>query len=148
MASLARLITVLAAGLVLVGCGGGTGAPKASVAPALTIEKVEGSDLAKLTLSERAVQRLAIETAPVAQRSVGTSTSLAIPYAAVLYAPDGKTWTYTSPADRVFMRAPIVVDRIDGDTALLKDGPAAGTVVVTVGSAELYGAERGVGGGH
>ena len=35
------------------------------------------------------------------------------------------------------------VERIEGDTAFLTDGPAAGTEVVTVGAAELVGPESG-----
>ena len=35
----------------------------------------------------------------------------------------------------------IEVDRIDGDTAHLTEGPEAGTSVVTLGAAELFGAE-------
>jgi hypothetical protein len=38
------------------------------------------------------------------------------------------------------------VDRVDGGTAYLRAGPAVGTMVVTVGVPELYGAEFGVGG--
>ena len=36
------------------------------------------------------------------------------------------------------------MDRVDGDTAYLLAGPAAGTKVVTVGVPELFGAEYGV----
>jgi len=45
----------------------------------------------------------------------------------------------------VFVRTQVRVDRIDGDVALLLDGPPSGTSVVTVGLAELFGAETGVG---
>jgi len=37
------------------------------------------------------------------------------------------------------------VSRVDRETARLEDGPPPGTRVVTVGVAQLYGAERGVG---
>ena len=40
-----------------------------------------------------------------------------------------------------FARANIDVATIDGDTAVLMGGPPAGTTVVIVGVAELYGAE-------
>ena len=62
-----------------------------------------------------------------------------VPYSAVLYDPQGKTWVYTSPEPLVFVRQPIVVDFIEGDRAVLKEGPAVGTEVVTAGGAELYG---------
>ena len=42
------------------------------------------------------------------------------------------------------MRQKIKVDHIDGDKAILAQGPAAGTKVVTVGAAELFGSEEGI----
>lgn len=71
-----------------------------------------------------------------------------VPYSAVLYGLHGETWVYTNPEPLVYIRYPVTVDYIDGDQAVLLDGPPAGMAVVTVGSAELFGAESGVGGGH
>lgn len=68
-----------------------------------------------------------------------------IPYAAVLYDLNGDTFTYTSPEPLVFVRHPISIDYIEGDLAVLSDGPPSGTAVVTVGAAELYGTESGIG---
>lgn len=68
-----------------------------------------------------------------------------VPYSAVLYDPQGKTWVYTSPEPLVFVRQPIVVDFIEGDRAVLKEGPAVGTEVVTAGAAELFGVENKIG---
>lgn len=68
-----------------------------------------------------------------------------IPYAAVLYGLEGEAWVYTNPEPLVFVRHPIVIDYIDGDQAVLSEGVPAGTQVVTVGAAELLGAELGVG---
>jgi hypothetical protein len=68
-----------------------------------------------------------------------------IPYAAVLYDAKGNTWVYTNPEPLVFIRQPIQIDTIVGDEARLIDGPSVGTAVVTVGGAELYGTEFGVG---
>jgi hypothetical protein len=74
------------------------------------------------------------------------------PYAAILYDAEGNTWTYTNPSERVFVREAVVVDQVverNGEqVALLSDGPSAGTTVVTIGAAELFGTETGVGGGH
>lgn len=66
------------------------------------------------------------------------------PYAAVLYGVHGETWVYTNPEPLVFVRQPILIDYIEDDLAILSDGPEAGTDVVTVGAAELFGAETGV----
>jgi len=70
---------------------------------------------------------------------------LTVPYAAVLYDSSGATWVYTNPEGQVFVRAAVKVDYVAGDVAVLEEGPAAGTWVVTVGASELYGAEVGVG---
>jgi hypothetical protein len=68
-----------------------------------------------------------------------------IPFAAVMYDAKGNTWVYTNPEPFVFVRQPIKIDTIVGDEVLLVDGPPAGTQVVTVGAAELFGTEFGVG---
>jgi hypothetical protein len=68
-----------------------------------------------------------------------------VPYAAVIYDLYGGTWVYTHPEPLVFVRHPISVDYIDDDLAVLLDGPPADMQVVTVGVAELYGTETGVG---
>ncbi len=68
----------------------------------------------------------------------------AVPYAALIYGLHGETWVYTRPEPLVFIRHPVTVDYIDGDQAILSEGPPAGTEVVTVAGAELYGAETGV----
>lgn len=68
-----------------------------------------------------------------------------IPYSAILYDLDGSTFVYTSPESLVFVRQPVTVDYIDGDFVVLEDGPSAGTEIVTVGVAELYGIDTGVG---
>jgi hypothetical protein len=144
------LRSILAVGIAVlaVGCGGG-GANEAPATPApLTVEEAEGSTPSRLTLSERAAERLGIATAPVTLERVGGVERAVVPYAALLYDPDGTTWTYTNPEGLVFVRAPITVERIVGDLAILSNGPPAGTLVVTVGAPELYGAEHGVGGGH
>ncbi len=67
-----------------------------------------------------------------------------VPYAAVLYGVNGETWVYSSPEPLVFVRQPILIDYIEGDMAILSEGPEAGTAVVTVGAAELFGTETGV----
>jgi len=52
---------------------------------------------------------------------------------------------YVTSAPNVYIREPITVELIEGDRAVLTAGPAAGTAVVSVGAAELYGTETGVG---
>jgi hypothetical protein len=137
---IAAMLVVLA----LPACGSAAAEGERTGGGLSTVEAISGSDVARVTLSQEAADRLDIETAPVAEAGKG-SGSTTIPYAAVLYDPAGDTWTYTSPAPLTFVRAPIDVIRIDGDTALLADGPPPGTMVVTVGAAELLGTEYEVG---
>ena len=65
----------------------------------------------------------------------------AVPHAALIYNPDGDVFVYTRPAPQTYVRAPVTVRRVEGAQALLSDGPPAGTVVVTVGAAELLATE-------
>lgn len=131
------------AALALGACNSGTTTSEPKV-EAITIAEDEVTGLKTLTLSEKAAQRLGVETAPVA----GTGSQMSIPYAAVVYDAEGKTWTYVNAQPLVYQRAEITVDEIDGDVARLSLGPESGMLVVTTGAAELYGAEIGVGGGH
>jgi hypothetical protein len=62
-----------------------------------------------VTLSADAAKRLGIATATVAAQG---SNRKVIPYDAVIYAADGKTFTYTSPKPLNFVRAPITVTDI------------------------------------
>jgi hypothetical protein len=127
-------------GGIVAGCASPASAPAEE---AIHIEKLE-SGLPRLTLSAKAAERLAVETVAVEE----TGTRKVIPYAAVIYDAQGLTWAYAAVEALTFERAEIVVDEIVGDEAILSGGPAAGTEVVIVGAAELYGAETGVGGGH
>jgi hypothetical protein len=109
--------------------------------PPAAVEQVAGSELSQITLTQDATQRLGLQTAPI-QAAAGTGKVVA--FSAVMYDADGAAWVYTVKAERTYLRAPIVVDRVEGDRAFLRDGPAAGTIVVTVGVPELYGSEYGV----
>jgi hypothetical protein len=123
------------------GCGGSSSEAASEECGPACVEAIEGSDLSTVTLTEKAAARLAIKTATVRKNGA----EKVIPYSAVLYSPTGETWTYVSPKSLTFVRHAIVVDRITGDKAFLSAGPTAGTKVATVGVAELYGAESGLG---
>ena len=79
------------------------------------------------------------------ERLLSDGTLEVVPYSAVIYDATGKTWAYTNPEPLTFVRHAIDVEYIEGDLAVLKDGPAVGTAVVTAGAAELLGVEQGVG---
>ena len=136
-------VLLLLAGLTLAGCAS-TAEQVAEDNPA-QVEPIEGSDRSQIILTEEGAGRVGIQTEPVGVSAAGAGAAQSvIPLAAVLYDQDGKTWTYTSPAPLTFVAQEVVIARIDGDTAILQSGPPAGTSVVTVGAAELLGAENGV----
>jgi hypothetical protein len=136
---LATTFALLAIPLLATACGG-TPAEEASVESAVT-KQVPGTDIVRVELSADAAERLGVRT--VAVRSDPMSSRAVIPYAAVLYDPDGSTWTYASPARLVYQRKDISVARIQGDAAVLSRGPPVGTVVVTAGATEIWGVEYG-----
>jgi hypothetical protein len=134
------LMLMAAASLLLAACGQRTTAPTSTPKPA-TLEKIPNSDLARVILSQEGARRIDLRTEPVGLRD----GSPAAPYAAVVYDKSGATWVYTAPEPLTFVRHSVSVEAIRGDVALLKDGPPPGTPVVTVGVAELYGVEFGIG---
>lgn len=107
----------------------------------VSLEPIEGTDLNRLTLTEKAAERLGLETAPVLTQQIDGAERLVIPYAALLYDPGGQAWVYVNVEPLVFMRQAITVDSIQGDQVILSEGPEAGVNVVTLGATELYGSE-------
>jgi hypothetical protein len=129
------LVTFILAGSLLAACGEQIPVTGDKIAP-VKLEPIEGTDFPRVVLTEKAAERLNIQTAEVS----GTT----IPYAAVIYDTEGNTWVYTNPEPLTFNREPILIDHIDGDQAFLSQGLDSGTMVVTLGVSELYGAETGV----
>jgi hypothetical protein len=155
------IITLLVAALPLAGCGraredahASNQAFKGAAAVANSEQVAKGanqvaavkqpteeSGISRLTLSDKAAKRLGIEVAEVK----ANGEVLEAPYSALLYDASGGEWVYVSPDPLVFKRAGIKVERIEGDKMYLSKGPAAGTKVVAVGAAELFGTEFEVG---
>jgi len=136
--------TLIMAGLLLGACGQTSSATAGKIAPA-KVEKVDGTEFNRVVLTDKAAQRLNIQTAPVREEQLNGTQRKVIPYSAVIYGLKGETWTYTSPAPLTFVRQLITIDHIDGDNVFLVDGPPAGTMIVTVGVPELYGTDTGIG---
>lgn len=112
------------------------------------VEAIEGSEFNRVTLTERAAERLDIQTKMAREEAIDGSVKLVIPYSALIYGLNGETWAYMRDPDvdsLTFVRVPLTVERVEGDLVVLADGPEPGTEVVTVGAAELYGADTGVG---
>jgi len=128
------VIVLVIVGLSLSACG-----PKTTTTEKISpskLEPIEGTDLSRVILTEKAAQRLGIETAPASGNTV--------PYAAVIYDIEGNTWIYTNPEPLTYVREPIVIDHIEGDQAILAEGLGSEMNVVTVGVSEIYGTETGV----
>jgi len=108
---------------------------------------IEGSELSRVILTANAIERIGLKTDQVREQRVSRSASprKVVPYAALIYDQHGETWVYTNPEPRIFVRHHISVDYIDGDLVVLLEGPPPGTAVVTVGVAQLFGTELGVG---
>lgn len=121
---------------------GQTGAQAASENRPARMEAISGSTVKKITLTPKAAQRLDIQLGKVGQDGAGKK---AVPYGAVIYDKDGSTWVYTNPQPLTFVRHAVVVELINGDNVVLKEGPEVGMQVATTGAPQLYGAEKGVG---
>jgi hypothetical protein len=137
------MVLLVIATLQLVSCAAQT--QEDAGKPPARVEAVAGADLNRVILTEQAAKRLGIETTPVQDAQVGGKLRKIVPYAAVFYDLKGVTWVYTNPEPLTYIRARITIDSIEGEHAVLSEGPPGGTIVVTVGSPELYGAEFGVG---
>jgi hypothetical protein len=138
------VVLILIAGLLLSGCSEAGESEAVAEAPAY-VEAAEGAEFSRVVLTERAVERLGLETAPVREEQVNGESRSVVPYSAVLYGLNGETWIYISQEPLVFTRATVTIDFIEGDMAVLLDGPPAGTEVASVGASLLYGIDTGVG---
>jgi hypothetical protein len=133
-------VVALLATLALSGCAK-TSESKASEDGPVKLVKVKGSDIQQVVLTAKAARRVGIQTVAIAEKG-GAKVA---PYAAVVYDANGAAWAYTRPKPFTFVRSPITVESIAGNDAILSAGPDAGTAVVTVGTAELFGSEQEIG---
>jgi multidrug efflux pump subunit AcrA (membrane-fusion protein) len=101
------------------------------------VEPIDGTDLNRVRLSSDTAEKVDLQTAEVRANGRGT----VVPHEALIYSPEGEAFVYTRPEPQTYVRAPIEVERIVDDQALLSAGPPSGTVVVTVGAAELLATE-------
>jgi len=140
------LVLMFIAIFLLSGCSRGD-AEATKIEPA-QLEPVAGTDFNKVTLTKKAAERLDIQSEEIREESLSGSMKTIVPYAGVIYGLNGETWVFVrnpGPDSLTFVREPITIDYIEGDMAVITDGPTPGTHVVTVGVAELYGTDSGVG---
>ena len=136
-------LAVAACGLSLTGCKEVEEESAAGYEPA-KIEEIKDTDFHRVSFTTEAARRIRLETASVRR----SRSEEVVPYEALIYDAEGKTYVYKSPKPLSYVREEVEVDRIDGDRVLLKEGPRAGTKVVTVGAAEVYGTELEIAGSH
>src|SRR5215211_589079 len=105
------LVTLIFAGLLLSACG-----PKEATTEKISpskLEPIEGTDLSKVILTEKAAERIGVATV--------SASGTEVPYAAVVYDIEGNTWIYTNPEPLTFVREQIAIDHIEGDMAVLAE---------------------------
>jgi len=80
---------------------------------------------------------------------ISVTEALVVPTASILYDIYGGTWVYVQHAQSTdnskFVRERVLLEWVEGDTAVISQGPVAGSNVVTDGAAELFGTEFGAG---
>jgi len=97
-----------------------------------------GPAVHRVRLTAKRAEELGIKTAPVREEKISGALRKVVPAAAVIRDQQGNTWTFKSPEPLVFVRERVSVESLLADSAILSDGPAVGTAVVTVGAAELF----------
>lgn len=111
-----------------------------------TLDSTEVAGIMRVTLEAKAAERIGLQTGTVTEERVtvkGASVMRRVmPYGALMYDNKGGTWTFTGTGPLSFVRKAVTVEDIVGDRVILTDGPAVGTVVVTVGAAMLMGVEH------
>lgn len=94
-----------------------------------------------VTLTAVAAERIGLKTV-----AVGVDGTLkSVPSEATLFGPAGRSYVYTATTPLTFLRLQIQIVADDGKVTRFTDGPAPGTLVVTTGVTEVYGAEFEVG---
>ena len=142
-----RQLRAACAGLVLIACvvslsacgeaSSGYDYETASHHVPAKLEPIKGTDIQRVIFDAEAAKRVGLKTAQIRQDGQET----VIPYDAVIYGADGKTYAYTAPEPLTYVRQEINIAHVAGDGVMLSDGPPTGTEVVTVGAAEVYGTE-------
>jgi multidrug efflux pump subunit AcrA (membrane-fusion protein) len=146
-----KRLRAMAAGLIVIGamslsaCKEVEEESAAGYEPA-KLEPIKGKseDFQRVTFTKEGAARTDLQTGTVTR----TGGQKVVPYEALIYNDEAKTFVYTTTTPLTYERVPVEVDRIEDDRVLLSKGPAPGTKVVTVGVTEVYGAELDIAGSH
>jgi hypothetical protein len=141
--SVLGLVVAAAVGFSLAGCAEIESVSAEPYEPA-TLESTGPSQPAKITVTEEAARRVALQTTIVG----GRGGELTVQHGALVYDKKGLPWVFAVVGPHTYARSAVTVKDVDGDLVTLSSGPPAGTEVVTVGAIELWGAELGIAGKH
>jgi len=134
----------VALGFALSGCNEIEPAPASSYHPA-ELSSPGPRGVREVSFTEDAARRVGLQTS----RVTASGPDLVVPYAALIYDKQGKSWVYTVSRPLTYLRVSVVVkEEVAEDSMALSAGPPAGTEVVTRGATEVYGAELGMDGNH
>jgi hypothetical protein len=141
----AAVVAVLFAGISLSACKEVEEESASGYEPS-KLEAIEGKgeDFQRVTFTKEGAARVDLHTGTVTR----SGKHKVIPYEALIYNDEVKTFVYVNPKPLTFERVPVTVDRVEDDRVLLSAGPPAGTKVVTTGVTEVYGAELDIAGSH
>jgi hypothetical protein len=129
-------VALIVAGLQLSACQQKAEEP-AAIDPATKLEYT-GPALHRVRLTAKRAEELGIQTAPVREEKIAGKLRKVVPAAAVVYDQNGNAWAFKNPDPLVFVRERVSVDNVDGDLAVLADGPPVGAAVVTAGASQLF----------
>ncbi|MBK8461012.1 MAG: hypothetical protein WAS07_15735 [Micropruina sp.] len=134
------IVTVAALAGLLVGCA--QTSTHAKPYEPVTVATPAASGAPKVvTFTEESARRAGVELAKVER----DGDLLVVPSTALIYDKSGAVVVFTADSPLTYRRAPVTLTRDTGVKAWLSKGPAAGTLVVTIGANQVWGAEQGVG---
>ena len=131
---IAAVVLCLAA--VLSGCTEVEEKESEGYEPSQLVE-IKGGDAKRVTFTAEGARRVGLRRAAIKAQG----KTKVVPYGALIYDAEGKTYVYVASTPLSYERAEVKVDRIEGERALVSSGPPAGTNVVTTGAQEVYGTE-------
>jgi hypothetical protein len=141
--SVLGLVLAAAVGFSLAGCAEIESVSAEPYEPA-ALESTGPSQPPKITLTDEATRRVALQTTVVG----GRGAELTVHHGALVYDKKGLPWVFAVVGPRTYVRSAVTVKHVEGDLVTLSSGPPAGTEVVTVGAIELWGTELGIAGKH